>query len=157
MADTQIIHVQTADMQVGEQDQLLQSTGIGSCIVITLYDTQKKIGALAHAMVERPKNITPSPTPSLRYIEDAIDAMLVALKALGVQKQNLVAKLFGGAHMFKVFDSKTKGVGAQNIAAAHTKLQQEGITIVSNDTGGNVGRTVLFDLSTGTVKITTLV
>lgn len=152
-----IIDVRTSEMKVASNDKILRSTGIGSCIAITMYDRGKKIGALGHAMLTRLGTRIEDPITNLRYIEDSIDAMIKALKALEVPKERLEAKIFGGAHMFKVFETGAEGLGARNIEAAQKKLQQESITVVSNDTGGNVGRSVLFDLKTGIVEVKTKV
>jgi chemotaxis protein CheD len=152
--EKRIVSVGMSEMKTGNYRDILTSIGIGSCIAITLYDSQLRIGALAHAMLSKPLTIK-HVSKNLRYIEDAIDGMLIELKALGVQKENLQAKLFGGAHMFKVFDKESGGIGDRNIKSAHAKLSSEGIEIIANDTGGNIGRSISFDIDSGSVDVTT--
>jgi chemotaxis protein CheD len=151
-SENKIIEVRMSEMKTAGIDQILHSGGIGSCIVITLYDPHKKIGAMAHPMIALPKG---SDIKNLRFVECAIDTMINELIRQGATKSRLVAKIFGGAHMFKVFDSRTKTIGLRNVEAAKERLDQAGIPILSNDTGGNVGRSVSFDLSTGLVNVNT--
>ena len=154
-SESKIIEVSMSDMKVASNDHILISSGIGSCIVITLYDPLKRVGALAHPMLA--ENIGNSTEYPLRFVGNAIDAMLSALAALGATKERLEAKIIGGATMFKVFDRSPDSMGAQNAEAAKKKLEKEGIKIIVNDTGGNVGRSVAFELTTGLVEIKTKV
>ena len=149
----QIIDVPMGEMKTASNNHILRSSGIGSCIVITLYDPLKKIGALAHPILA--ENIGKSTEHPLRFIDNAIDAMISALEKLGAVKINLEAKIVGGANMFKVFDKNPESIGIQNAEAAKKKLEKEGIKIIANDTGGNVGRSVTFDLETGLVEVKT--
>ena len=52
--------------------------------------------------------------------------------------------------------SDIMSVGKRNAAAAKEKLQEMKIPIVAEDTGGNYGRTVQIDLSTGVYKVKTI-
>lgn len=148
-----------SDMKAASNDHVLRSSGIGSCIVITLYDPLKRVGALAHPMLSSfvPLSGTTADKAedSLRYVDAAIDAMIAALEKLGARKTRLEAKIVGGANMFKVFDSSPESIGIQNVEAAKAKLEQEGVNIVTNDTGGNIGRSITFDLTTGLVEVKT--
>ncbi len=148
-----IIDVGMSDVRVASNGHILRSVGIGSCIVITLYDSVKKVGAMAHPMLA--ENITKKTDNSLRFVGPAIDAMIRELRKFGGAKDRLEAKIVGGANMFKVFDKNPTGIGAQNIAAAIEKLEAEGIKIVATDTGENCGRSVAFDLSSGLVEVKT--
>jgi chemotaxis protein CheD len=169
---SKIIDVPMAEMRASTNDHILRSSGIGSCVVITLFDPVKKVGALGHPMLAE---LTISDLPrasessgegdnhkskiinqkSLRFIEPTIDAMITELTKIGGIKSRLEAKVVGGANMFKVFDKNPKSTGAHNAEAAKKKLEKEGIKIIANDTGGNVGRSVAFDLTTGLIEVKT--
>jgi chemotaxis protein CheD len=146
------IDVPMSGMKVDSGNAVMRSTGIGSCIVITLYDSLKKIGAMAHPMIAMPKG-KKFPLSNLRYVENAIHSMVQEMEKAGANKKRLESKIFGGAHMFKVFDSGDKTIGMTNVNAAKRELEGIGIPIVANDTGGNVGRSVHFDLATGLVDV----
>lgn len=148
-----VIDVNMGEMQAASNDAILRSSGIGSCVVITLYDPIKRVGALAHPMLA--ENIGDSSEYPLRFVNNAIDAMIGALINLGARKSRLEAKIVGGANMFKVFDKNPESIGIHNAAAAKKKLEKERIKIAANDTGGNAGRSVIFDLTTGLVEVKT--
>ena len=158
--ESKIIEVSMSDMKAASNDHILRSSGIGSCIVITLYDPLKKVGALAHPMLADPPageagNIGNSTEHPLRFVGNAIDAMINALEKLGSVKTRLEAKVVGGASMFKVFEKNPESIGLQNVEAVREKLEKEGIKILANDTGGNIGRSVVFELTTGLVEVKT--
>jgi chemotaxis protein CheD len=174
-SESKIISVNMSDMKVATNPHTIRSNGIGSCLVITLYDPQKRVGAMAHPMLALPSNQQPvmsnvyknkveklpvtsyssQVTDNLRYVEPAIDAMISKLLKLGAEKSRLESKLVGGASMFKVLDKNPDSIGIHNTDVAQKKLEKEGIKIVANDTGGSVGRSVEFDLVTGLVEIKT--
>lgn len=45
------IEVHMGNMEIAKSPAKLLSLGVGSCIVICIYDTVSKIGALAHTML----------------------------------------------------------------------------------------------------------
>jgi chemotaxis protein CheD len=53
------------------------------------------------------------------------------------------------------FDSFEDGVGERNVDAAREELEKLGVPIVAEDVGGERGRTVEFDVATGTLSIKT--
>lgn len=150
----------------GDEDDLT-ATGIGSCVVITLYDPKHKVGALAHTLLparrmffeardseyERRKMNLGS--PDTRYADTAIDEMVKRMEALGAKRENLEAKLIGGANMFAVSDPSEDSIGKKNIASAKEKLKRAGVAIVGECVGGSQGRSVEFSLANGIVTVKT--
>lgn len=147
-----IIEVGMGKMEVAHNNAILKSSGIGSCVVITIYDPVRKMGGLVHAML---KKENPLHGNFLRYVESAIEAAVSRLKGLGSEKEDLWAKIIGGASMFSLPSENKGGIGAQNLQAARDKLKKEEIKLIAEDTGGTCGRNVEFDLETGTVSVTT--
>ena len=72
------------------------------------------------------------------------------MEALGASKSRMVAKVAGGATMF-AFQSASASmhVGDRNVAASLKTLKELGIRVLSQDTGLNFGRTVIFYPETG--------
>ena len=79
---------------------------------------------------------------------DAADHMIENVLAKGAHRPTLRAKLFGGACVLEAFRSQDP-LGAQNVRVARERLQTEHIPIVAEDTGGDHGRKLLFELQTG--------
>ncbi len=131
----------------------LTTTGVGSCAVVALYDPRHKIGALAHPILPG-KN--PLSVDDTRYIDMAIGQMLKTMQKLGARKEDIEAKLIGGANMFTTSDpSEYNSVGNQNIASAKETLKKQGIPIVGECVGGSQGRSVEFSITTGIVTVKT--
>ena len=77
----------------------------------------------------------------LRYGDTSIPLMLEKIKKNGATK--LRAKIFGGARMFD-FKVSNITIAEDNIAIARRILRKQGIRIIAEDVGGNVGRIVRF-------------
>ena len=142
MAD--LIKVGMADYKVGRSPSTLISYGLGSCIGISLYDPQRKIGGLLHIML---------PDSTQARSSDMINDVV----ALGASRSRLVAKIAGGAQMF-AFSNATDimRVGTRNAETCKQILRRNGIKVIAEDTGGNYGRTVSIDLNTGSYKVKTI-
>jgi len=146
------IEVKMGDIAVAEDANNLIASGIGSCLVITLYDPKLKIGALAHAMLPPHSRLASHRTPDTKYIDTAIDEMLKRMLTCGARKQDLEAKIIGGANMFSMLDSD---IGKQNVLSAKEKLKKEGIKIAGACVGGSIGRSVEFCVAPGIVTVKT--
>jgi chemotaxis protein CheD len=68
----------------------------------------------------------------------------------GSVRTDLEAQIFGGAVGGKGFDER---LGTRNVEVARRMLTRKGIAVVSEDTGGQRGRKVVFDLATGEVAV----
>ncbi|MFH1768767.1 MAG: chemotaxis protein CheD [Candidatus Omnitrophota bacterium] len=156
--------VRMGEIEVGKSGDDLIASGIGSCLVITLYDSKQKIGALAHTMLParrvsfevRDSNHelrkTNPGSPDTRYADIAIDEMIKRIEAQGAKKEFIEAKIIGGANMFSAFKSD---IGENNISYARKKLKNQGIPIVGECVGGSQGRSVEFSVASGIVTVKT--
>lgn len=158
MAD---IEIGIGEIAVAKDTENLTASGVGSCLVITFYESRLKIGAMAHAMLPSPV-IRGNPSvvskkaqyqqQDAKYIDIAIDQMLNKLEAGGAKRGNLEAKIVGGANMFSAFKSD---ISKQNVLTAKEKLKEEGIRIVGECVGGSQGRSVEFSVASGIVTVKT--
>lgn len=150
------IEVGLGNVEIASSPDILVTRGLGSCVGITLYAPNKKIGGLAHAMLPSYTNAKIKSNPA-RFVDTAISLMIEKLVEKGCKVRDLEAKLVGGARMFS-FISKNSflNIGDRNVRAAKERLNSYGIKIVGEDTGSNYGRTVYFELATGKVKVKTL-
>ena len=144
------IEVEIAHSKIARDPDNLISRGLGSCVVVILYDPKLKIGALSHAVLphhENQKDNNPA-----RFVDTAIDDMLHKMIALGCTRRNIEAKIIGGANMFPGIESS---IGKDNVLSAREKLKKEGIKITGEATSGTVGRSIEFSTKTGlaTVKM----
>ncbi|MBR1805010.1 MAG: chemotaxis protein CheD [Selenomonadaceae bacterium] len=154
MAD--LIKVGMADYKVGRSPSTLISYGLGSCIGVSLYDPQRKIGGLLHIMLPDSTQARASDNPA-KFADTGIPLMINDVIALGASRSRLVAKIAGGAQMF-AFANATDimRVGTRNAETCKQILKRNGIRVIAEDTGGNYGRTVSIDLNTGAYKVKTI-
>ena len=154
MAD--LIRVGMADYKVGRAPSTLISYGLGSCVGISLYDTQAKVGGLLHIMLPDSTQARPTDNPA-KFADTGLPLMLRDVLELGASRTRLVAKIAGGAQMF-AFANATDimRVGARNAEAAKKILKEMNIRLLAEDTGGNYGRTVQVNLNDGVYKVKTI-
>ncbi|MEN2776594.1 chemotaxis protein CheD [Acetivibrio clariflavus] len=150
------IKVGMADMQAARHPAVLVTLGLGSCVGIALYDKTTGIIGLAHCMLPdstQSKNVT----NIAKFVDTAIEALVAKMIALGANRNKLVAKLAGGAQMFNFSQSSDlMKIGLRNVIAAKEKLAQLRIPLISEDTGGNYGRTIMLDSATGILQVKTI-
>jgi len=119
-------------------------TVLGSCISVCLYDKELKRGGINHFMLPLWNG---NGLASPKYGNVAIDKLVKNMELMNCDKNNLVAKIFGGSSL----SIGTLNIGGKNIDLAKNMLSELGIKIVSESIGGNLGRKILFDTETGDV------
>lgn len=153
---SELIRVGMADYKVGRSPASLISYGLGSCIGIAFYDPMVKVGGLLHIMLPDSAQARSNENPA-KFADTGIPLMLKDMAAMGAVKSRIVAKIAGGAQMFKFANATDiMRVGERNAEAVKTILKNMNIRLIANDTGGNYGRTVELKLDTGIYKIKTI-
>lgn len=147
-----VIVVGMADLKVAKSPDILTTLGLGSCVGITLYDKIKKIGGLAHVMLPSYKGYEGQNIA--KFADSAIIELLNQITRIGATRNQLVAKIAGGAHMFgRAQNNDMLKIGERNAAASLAILKQLGIPVQANDTGGSHGRTIELYVDSGALKI----
>jgi len=150
------IRVRMADLKVGKESDVLITSGLGSCVGLTLYDSISKIGGMAHVMLPEFPSNRKQGKPE-KYADTAIDILIEELKKAGANIRNLEAKMAGGAQMFNFSTSNDRiRIGARNIEAVETILKKKRIKIIGAEVGENYGRTMELYNDTGKVIIKTV-
>jgi len=150
------IQVGIAEYKTAVQPAKLITLGLGSCVGIGLYDPLLKIGGLLHIMLPDSTQFTNVNKPA-KFADLGIPLMIRDLKRQGVNQHRIQAKLVGGAQMFSGLGTKMiMNIGQRNIDATKKLLRELGISILAEELGGNRGRTMIMDISTGSVTVRTL-
>jgi chemotaxis protein CheD len=148
--------VGTGQIDVAKDDEILEALGVGSCVVVCLYDRTRKIGGMAHIMLpernNKPDGHENSTAPA-EFVEQGIQNLLELFKGHGGETENLEVKLFGGAEMFENINKEPVSLGTLNLDAVKKKLDTLGFEVVSEDIGGNAGRSLKFFLHSGDVEV----
>ena len=139
-----VIKVGMADLAVCVSPDSITTIGLGSCVGIAVRDPVSKIGGLAHIMLPDSTQIKNNSNIP-KFADTGIEELVRQVVKSGANRTKLVAKIAGGAQMF-AFENKNNlvRIGDQNVEACKKKLRELGIPILSQDTGANYGRTVIF-------------
>lgn len=151
-----IVKVGMADLKVVKAPGILTTLGLGSCVGIALYDNKNKIAGLSHAMLPFSNDVVNSVNKA-KFVDSGIEMLIANMIRLGASKTNLVAKLAGGAQMFSFSaNNNILKIGERNVLAAREKLKELGIRIISEDVGGNYGRTIQLNSEDGSLLVKTI-
>jgi len=149
-----VVRVGIAEGAVVREPERIRTTGLGSCVGIAMYDKAIGVAGLVHIMLPTaPVDTCTTPT---KYADSAIPWLLEELLTLGCRKSGVRAKIAGGAQMFaSTGKSEIMRIGPRNVDATKETLAMYGIPIVAADVGGNIGRTIEFDVATEELTIKT--
>jgi len=121
-------------------------TILGSCVAICLWDKRRSAGGMNHFLLPSSREGQPA---SLRFADEATRVLIEQLRALGCRPPNLRAKIFGGAALFQLRDRYPTSLGAKNVAVALGLMKTAGIPVAAQETGGAMGRKVIFNTDDG--------
>jgi chemotaxis protein CheD len=146
----EIRHVKMAEIVVVQAPVLLKTT-LGSCVGVVVHDRRRSLGGLAHVML--PRKLSRDDTAG-KYADTAIPALLGCMRQRGSRTEDLTAFLAGGANMFRqCVDGEIATIGAKNVEAVKKILADLHIPITFEDTGGDHGRTVVFDSAAAAFEV----
>jgi chemotaxis protein CheD len=150
------IVVKVADLQVASGTSELVTLGLGSCVAICLHDPAAKVAGMAHILLPN-KHLTRNPENPAKFPQAAIPLLVERMQALGADRGRITAKLVGGASMFgNLTPSGAVQMGERNVVASRQVLQDLGITIAAEATGGTIGRSVRLQATDGALFIRTI-
>lgn len=152
------VKVGVAEYAVAEGESTLVTSGLGSCVGIALVDADAGVAGLAHAMLPSVGDREPAATdggenrPVGKYVDTAVPGLLDEMADRGAVASRVEARLAGGSAMFD-FSSSDSGVGERNVAAAEAALDDRDIPVVATDVGGDYGRSLTLDATTGALSV----
>ena len=127
------------EFAVGEDlNNIAFKTLLGSCVAIMFYDEVKRIKAMNHFLLPTSN----SANDDMKYGLYSVEAMLNEMYKLGCNKQNMKAKISGGADIMQLNFSNTS-IGHRNVEFAKDFCNSEGFKLISEHTRGEHGRLIL--------------
>ncbi len=153
---SKIIQVGMAELKLAKAPDKLMTAGLGSCIGICIFDKAIKMGSLTHIMLPSSAQAR-NPQNAAKFADTGIELALNEMEKNGAVHSRLLVKIAGGAQMFKFSgDSDIMKIGARNAQAVEETLQKFKLKIIAADTGGNYGRTIIFDPESGDLLVRTI-
>lgn len=154
MIQQNLVKVGMADLNIATDGAILKTTGLGSCVGLTLYDPIRKIAGMAHVMLPSSDIARETKMNLAKYADTAIPELLDRMIAAGAYVERMKAKMAGGAQMFAMSSqSDSLRIGPRNVDSCMEMLNKFKIPIISQDTGGSFGRTIEFDSNSGMLSI----
>ena len=135
-------------------DDTIISTVLGSCVAVALYDPRSCVGGLNHFMLPgemAPNEITRN--PNAKYGMYAMELLVNELMKLGIRKQDIRAKVFGGGAVLRFADGGSTKIPQSNIDFTFEYLEKEGIPVLASDVGGRDPRKIFLFPRTGKVLL----
>ncbi len=154
-SNVNLIVVGISDMRTSTSERdVIVTYSLGSCVGLTLYDPEARVGGLAHCMLplSRAEPEKAKRNPAM-FTDTGISGLLQSLLDLGATRRRIVAKVAGAAAplgpdtMFKI--------GERNYFVLRKVLWKNEILIASEDVGGSHPRTLALYMDTGMTTIRT--
>lgn len=150
------IVVKVADLNIVAGEGELATLGLGSCVAICLHDPVAKVAGMAHVLLPN-KSLSRNAENPAKFPQSAVPLLVEKMEGLGAEKSRLTARLVGGASMFgNLSPSGAVQMGERNVVASRQVLEEQGIKITAEATGGTTGRSVRLQAVDGALFIRTL-
>ncbi|MGI6144215.1 MAG: chemotaxis protein CheD [Peptococcia bacterium] len=148
------IKIGIAELKTAFSPATLFTAGLGSCIGVCLWDPKIKLGGIVHIMLPDSTLGRNHVINKAKYVDTGIRALIDEMLSKGANKRRLVAKIAGGAQMF-IMQSNLEmlKIGERNIEAVRNELKHQNIKLISEDVGGNYGRTIEFFTENGQLLV----
>ncbi|WP_282052697.1 chemotaxis protein CheD [Phaeobacter inhibens] len=146
-ANSTTVTVLQGEYRVSTSPTVVFSTVLGSCIAACIYDDQVGVGGMNHFLLA---SSTASDSVNARYGIHAMELLINGIMKKGARRENLKAKVFGGAKM----SANLSDIGASNADFVQRFLRDESIAVVSSSVGGTSARRVRFHAVSGAAQQT---
>lgn len=138
-----------SDLKVSDnQDDVLITYALGSCISIAVYDPKVRVGGLLHFMLpDSTLDAGKAREKAAMFADTGIPLLFKSCYAIGAEKKRMVVKVAGGASILD--DGNYFRIGQKNITAMRKIFWRNNVLIDAEDTGRNCNRTVRLELASG--------
>lgn len=143
------VFLKPGELYIGKSPAIV-ATVLGSCISVTMFNERLKMGGICHALLPK-KNPSTKGVDNYRYVDSSIFHMLKNFEAMGVKKNEIEVKIFGGADVLYTTNRQT--VGQANIVTALSIIRDEGLDLLPCDFGGTKGRKIIFYTAEGRIRL----
>lgn len=136
----------------GDRMTALSTYGLGSCVGIVAFDSEKTVGGILHVMLPDSRiSIEKARMKPFIFADTGMDRFLSSLFELGADPDQLKIALAGGASAMSSSDAFK--IGEKNIVAVKQKLTEFGLKTAYEQLGGFTNRSLHFDFLKGKLLI----
>jgi chemotaxis protein CheD len=151
--EQEVVTIHPGEYYATSEDTII-STVLGSCVAVGLFDETRSLGGLNHFML--PGEVAREDlvrSPNAKYGMYAMELLINELLKLGAKKNDLRAKVFGGASILRFSGISAAHIPQSNIDFALSYLKAEGIPLAASDVGGQEPRKIFFYARSGKVLL----
>lgn len=144
-----------AELRVSDDpDEVLVTHALGSCLGIVVWDPVVQVGGLLHVMLPTSDNdpVRAQSDPA-RFVDSGVPTLFRACYALGARKERMITRVAGGAAMAAEGRPDRFQIGKRNYLQLRSVLWKAGVLLANQDVGGQVSRTVWFNVGSGEMTI----
>jgi chemotaxis protein CheD len=142
------VFLKPGELYIGKEPAVI-STILGSCLSITMFNARLGVGGICHALF--PNDFKQKNGNEFHYVDGSISYMLNEFEKIGIKRNEIEVKVFGGASINITAHKKT--VGQANIEAAINIISGNDLKVLTCDFGGTLGRKIMFYTDTGRVLL----
>jgi chemotaxis protein CheD len=135
------------------QDDVIKTFALSTCVGITVYCPVKKILAMAHIVLPDSTNFKlDADFNRMKFADTAINDIFQRLgyKYGCTDKEKVRVKIFGG---ISFGEKDSFHIGERNLFVVRNELNNLNICFDDSETGGNVCRTLIAKVSNGNVDV----
>ncbi|KMQ50532.1 Chemotaxis protein CheD [Chitinispirillum alkaliphilum] len=142
-----VIGISEMALSANPQECLI-TYSLGSCLGVTVYDTEEKIGGMIHCMLpmaslDKEKSVV---KPAM-FVDSGVSQLFNDFFSSGATKKNMIVKAAGCS---RIMDPEGHfKIGERNFTILRKLLWKNGILLQAQDIGGCISRTLSLDISTG--------
>lgn len=135
-----------------EEDAVLATHALGSCIAVVIYDPLAHVGGLLHYMLpDSGSDKTKAQHKPFMFADTGIPALFHMAYKAGATKERLIVRAIGGAQVIQTGD--TFNIGKRNHLAMRKILWKAGVMVQHEDVGGTAPRTVRMEVASGRILV----
>lgn len=133
---------------------VLSCLGLGSCVGVSGYDPVARVAGMAHIVLPDDGGKEREGSPG-KYANTGIPQLIDDMKEAGALKSRIAIKIAGGARIFgNVKEGSLLDIGFRNLAAVKQALDDNGLRLQGENTGGSHGRSLLLYVASGLTRVT---
>ena len=149
-AEPERIKVGIAEYEVTADSSELTTSGLGSCVGVALYDSETAAAGLVHVMLPAADEMEDG--KAAKFADTGTQLLIDEMVAVGADRTAIKAKIAGGSDMLD-FSEGGSGIGDRNIEQVRETLSDNSIPIVGEDVGGDHGRSLRLEATTGNLIV----
>ncbi|MFQ5699467.1 MAG: chemotaxis protein CheD [Myxococcota bacterium] len=148
-------NVEIGCQRVASSGTQLCARGVGPCLVVSVWDGDRREGGLAHLPLPRRRD---SGAPAECFVDSGLARLIQRLRSSGSPLEALEVRAAGAAEILRRPGEAgvRSTLAACNLEALQVTLERLGLQLAGADIGGDRARNVVFEVETGLLHVTTL-